>query len=392
MDPEFWTHSYCVDGRSRGGRLRTLRYHSSDSWCQLRTKNTNTQKAKIALRDIAYVAHVSIATVSRVLNGNNCVDQATQKTVLDTAAKLNADSSRQQTKPKVLAFLLSNRATLPAFESQILISAEASCGAHGWDMAFLSFTYSPNVPWNELHLPRTVRCRNAISAVILAGASSTNLVDLLARKGIPVVILGNNFLGEPQDLEKNDVVFSDAAGGSHDMTRYLIGLGHRHIWFVGNMRLPWFAMCFDGYNRAMEAAGLVSRQSSIESDDDIEIGYLGAKSLLARREAVTAIFSGNDPTAHGVYKALRDVGLRIPDDISVVGCDDTVGALLHPPLTTVRAFPEQLGRQMVQTILNRIAKPGQAPQNITVPTELVKRDSCRPIDPLKDIAWGNNGA
>ena len=114
------------------------------------------------------------------------------------------------------------------------------------------------------------------------------------------------------------------------MTRYLIGMGHRHIWFVGNTRLPWFVRCFDGYSRAMKAAELAPRQSTIDSEDDTEVGYLGTKSLLARGEAVTAIFSGNDPTAHGVYKALRDSGLRIPEDISVTGCDDTVGALLYP--------------------------------------------------------------
>jgi DNA-binding LacI/PurR family transcriptional regulator len=163
------------------------------------------------------------------------------------------------------------------------------------------------------------------------------------------------------------------------MTRYLLGLGHRHIGFVGNTRLPWFARCFAGYRRAMDEAGVAPVHSSIDSEDDTEIGYLGTKSLLARGEPLTAIFAGNDQTAHGVYKAIRDSGLRIPDDISVAGCDDTVGAWLYPGLTTIREFPEQLGKQMVEMILNRIAKPDQAPQRITIPTELIKRDSCRSI-------------
>lgn len=350
-------------------------------------KKTNPQKAKIGLREIASAAHVSISTVSRVLNGNNRVDRDIQKAVLDAAAKLNVDVS-ERNKTKALAFVLGNRAMLHAFHSRVLSGAEAYCTTHGWDMVFLSFNYSPNVPWKELHLPKAVQRRDTVRAVILAGTNSTNLLEMLAHKGIPSVVLGNNILGEPPDFKNNDVVFSDDTGGARDMTRYLIGMGHRRIWFVGNTRLPWFSRCFDGYSRAMDAAGLAPRQSSIESEDDAEIGYLGAKSLLARGEAVTAIFSGSDPTAHGVYKALRDSGLRIPEDVSVVGCDDTVGALLYPQLTTIREFPEQLGRQMAQMILNRISKPSLDPQSATIPTELVKRDSCRLIDPSKGLMSG----
>jgi len=98
--------------------------------------------------------------------------------------------------------------------------------------------------------------------------------------------------------------------------------------------------------------------------------------LLHRRKVGTAIFAGNDQTALGVYKVLRDVGLRIPEDISVRGCDDTVGAWLCPGLTIIRDLLEQLGEQAVEVIFKRIAKPAQRPQHSTIPTELVKKDSC----------------
>jgi DNA-binding LacI/PurR family transcriptional regulator len=128
----------------------------------------------------------------------------------------------------------------------------------------------------------------------------------------------------------------------------------------------------------MEEHGLVARQSNTDSEDETEIGYLGTKSLLARDEPVTAILAGNDPTAHGVYKALRDRNLKIPDDISVIGCDDTVGTWLSPALSTTREFPEQLGKQLVELVLKRIARPDQDPQCVMIPTEFIKRDSCGP--------------
>jgi DNA-binding LacI/PurR family transcriptional regulator len=80
----------------------------------------------------------------------------------------------------------------------------------------------------------------------------------------------------------------------------------------------------------MGEAGLEQRQSSIDSENETEVGYLGTKSLLVRNERVTAIFAGNDPTAQGVYKASRDCRIRVPEDISVGGCDDTCGSLMYP--------------------------------------------------------------
>jgi len=89
-----------------------------------------------------------------------------------------------------------------------------------------------------------------------------------------------------------------------------------------------------------------------------------------------------------VYRAVRDSGLRIPEDISVAGCDDTVGGLLYPALTTIREFPEQLGRHMVEMILNRIAKPDLPPQRTTIPTEFVRRDSCQSVSSKESSTMG----
>jgi DNA-binding LacI/PurR family transcriptional regulator len=346
-------------------------------------KDIDPQKGKVRLREIASAAKVSIATASRVLNGNSRVDPDIQKAVLQEAKKLGVDPS-ERNKARTLVFLLGNRAMPHAFHSRILSGAEAHCAVHGWNMVFLSFNYSPHIPWAELHLPRVVQRHDMTRAVILAGTNSTNLTKLLAHKGIPFVIFGNNVIGEQQDLKTNDVVFADDIQGSKDAVEYLIGLGHRRIWFVGNTRLPWFRRCYEGYRRAMEEAGLVPRESSTDSEDDTESGYLGTKSLLVRDKSVTAILAGNDPTAHGVYKALTDRGLRIPDDISVVGCDDTVGTWLYPALSTTREFPEQLGKQLVELIFNRLAKPDQAPQCVTIPTEFIKRDSCSPPAASRD--------
>jgi DNA-binding LacI/PurR family transcriptional regulator len=341
-------------------------------------KKKYAKKGKVGLREIASGANVSVATASRVMSGNSRVAPEIKKAVLEQAKKLGIDPS-QKNQTKTLAFVLSNRSMLHAFHSRILSGAEAHCAAHGWDMVLLSYNYSPHTPSAELRLPKVVQRHDVIRAVILAGTNSMNLIQLLGQKGIPFAVLGNNVIGEQQNLKNNDVVFADDIQGGQDATRYLIELGHRRVCFVGNTRLPWFARCFEGYRRAMEEAGLTPLESSIDCEDDTESGYLGTKSMLARDDSITAILAGNDPTAHGVYKALRDKGLKIPDDISVAGCDDTVGTWLYPVLSTTREFPEQLGKQLVELVLNRIAKPHQDPQWVTIPTEFIKRHSCRAL-------------
>ena len=347
--------------------------------------SSNSKRDKVGLREIAEIAGVSLATVSRVLNGNTRVEESLQKKVLDTAAKLDIDvSSRNKT--KALVFLLSNRAMVHAFHSRVLIGAEAHCTALGWDMVFLSYNYSLNVSHRELHPPRILQRHDAVRAVILAGTNSMNMLRFLKNKNITFAVLGNNIMDATEELNEHDVVYADDIQGAYDMTQYLITLGHRQIGFVGNLRMPWFTRCFTGYRRAMDNSGLSHALNSTESEDDVESGYLGTKSLLARHKNITAILAGDDPTAHGVYKALRDSGLRIPEDISVCGCNDTVGSWGHPPLTTIREFPEQLGKQLAEVVLKRIDFSSLEPQRVTVPTELVKRDSCRPILVSSELA------
>ncbi len=341
------------------------------------------RKDKVGLRDVAAAAGVSLATVSRVLNGNSRVDPTIQRKVLNVVGELEVNLS-QRNKTKALAFLFCNRTMLHAFHSRILVGAQEYCAEHGWDMIFLSFNYSPQIPWKDLHLPNVVQRRDVVRAVILAGTNSLNLMQLLEHKGITLVALGNNLINQPEKLD-HDVVYSDDIQGAYDVTRHLISLGHQQICFVGNLQLPWFSRCHAGYRKAMEEAGLKPRESVIRSENDGEIGYLGTKALLASHEPATAIFSGNDPSAHGVYKALRDSGLKIPDDMSVAGCNDTVGPWLYPGLTTIREFPEQLGKVMAELLLKRIANPGEPPQNVTIPTELIKRDSCRAVSQPAEI-------
>jgi DNA-binding LacI/PurR family transcriptional regulator len=120
------------------------------------------------------------------------------------------------------------------------------------------------------------------------------------------------------------------------------------------------------------------------------VRYLGTKSILSRNEVASAIMAGGDPTAQGVYKALRDCGLKIPEDMSVADFDDIEAALLHLPLTTVQAFPEQVGKRLAQMLLERLGSSDLPPQHSVIPTQMVKRESCRPVLSTHEVLTGMN--
>ncbi|MFB3920886.1 MAG: LacI family DNA-binding transcriptional regulator [Terriglobia bacterium] len=334
-------------------------------------------RRKQTFQQVADLAKVSLATVSRVANGSARVSPPILQRVREAAAKLGVDLYRQG-KANVIAFLLCNRDLLHPFHSRVLVAAEAYCAAHNYNMLFLSFRYPPNIPWREVYAPPILQRRDVVRAVIVAGVNSQNFIDVLHHKGIPFAILGNNLIGSWHP-EKCDVVWFDDIQGGYEATRFLQSLGHHDIWFVGNSRLPWFARRFDGYRMRMEEAGLTPQQAGIDSGDEQEVGYLATKSILVQKKPVTAIFTGSDPAADGTYRALRDFGLRAPEDISVVGYNDIEAPMLHPALTTVRVFPEQIGQRLAEAVLNRLTDPDLPPQQFTIPTQLVKRDSCRDI-------------
>ena len=244
-------------------------------------------------------------------------------------------------------------------------------------MLFLTFRYAPDIPTADLYLPSALQRKIPVRGLILSGVNSANLLQALQTRRIPFSVLGNNLLSQDH-LAPYDVVNSDDVQGAFEISRHLIDQGHRDIWFIGNTHLPWFTHCGEGYQRAMTEAGLPPLRCELQSDGR-ELGYLATKSILARGQPVSAIFAGSDSVASGAYAALREAGLSVPDQVSVVGFSDADAACLHPPLTSVREFPEELGRHLAEFTLNRIRQPDLPPQQLTIPTQLALRESSRRV-------------
>jgi len=344
------------------------------------TRDKPVGQKRTTFQELAKLAQVSQATVSRIAAGRPNVDTAIRDRVMQTARTVGLDLDRRRDESnRTIAFVLGNRDVLHSFHARVLAGAESHAAAHDWEMFHLTLRYQPGTPIRELKLPQVLQRRAHVRGLILAGVNSMNLLHALQQRHIPFSVLGNNLLGDRQP-DFCDLVYSDDVQGGHDVTTHLLAQGHRHIWYIGDTRMPWFTRCGTGYRQAMTQAGLEARVCEFHSDGR-ELGYLGAKSLLSQRVPVSAIFAGSDQVAAGVYAALREARVAIPDDISVVGFSDSEAAILHPALTSVREFPEELGRQLAAFTLNRIRDPAQPARQLTIPTQLVVRESTRAVAP-----------
>jgi LacI family transcriptional regulator len=340
--------------------------------------------SKPTIKDVAEHARVSIGTVSRVLNRSGYFDEETGKRVREAVQslgyrrnvhwkRLSSNSSR------TLSFLLGNRTSLNSMQMKMLVACERVCNERGYDLVFSRFEYSAETKSRHLELPRILADDGVVDGVILIGRHSHNLIETFDRSRFPWVLLGNNFDGDLKQLKCNTVSYDDEIG-TYEATSYLVRLGHRRIAFIGNARLPWFERRRAGYQRAMDEHGLGTRAvtSSWEAST-VEQGRLSATELMRDETPPTAILASNDELAAGVWKELTHRGVRIPAEISLCGFGDREEfQILEPSLTTMAVFPERLGADLAQMLLERIEDPKKRVISRTFPCRLVERQSCAP--------------
>jgi LacI family transcriptional regulator len=199
----------------------------------------------------------------------------------------------------------------------------------------------------------------------------------LARAGLPLVVLDPLHL---PDSRVHSVGATNFSGGLA-ATQHLLSLGHRRVAYLGG---PAMAVCnqarMHGYRAALEAEGARVPDAYVRPGEfTYETGLLGASALLDLEEPPTAIFTGNDEIALGVIEAARARGLRIPEDLSVVGFDDTdIARMASPPLTTVRQPLREMGGAALRTALRLVNGDKVESHHIELATELVVRASTAP--------------
>jgi len=215
--------------------------------------------------------------------------------------------------------------------------------------------------------------------VILAGSNFENFTKSLDKRGVEYVLMANNF-GALESREPFDQVRFDDLSGAMEATRYLISLGHKDIWFIGDTSLPWYKNRYEGYCKAMKEAGLeILSQTLGLSDDRFLNGLNSIQMILEQDRRVTAVLAGNDEVAHGVWEGLQKAHITVPQDVSLIGFDDQHGMARLQSLTSVRVEAIEIGRQLAKMAIAKIKSKGRRLPEVLLSTNLVKRETCRPL-------------
>jgi LacI family transcriptional regulator len=341
----------------------------------------------MTIRQLAHLSGVSIGTVSRALNGYSDVGPATRARIerlarehayTPAAAARNLATQRSH----VIGVFLETGEGHPdlqhPFFHEVLVGLKHAIGARGYDLLLFASDRPGNGYGDHSYL---MRCRHhSVGGTVLMGVDPDDPeVRRLVRSNLPCAGIDVALTGGSATY-----VVSDNEGGAAMAVQHLHALGHRRIATItGGLDTPPGADRLQGYRRGLAAAGLpYCGEYVYEGDFYLESGQRGAEALLDLADPPTAVFAASDMMALGVMRAAAERGVSIPRDLSLVGFDDMqLAAHVHPPLTTLRQDKEGLGTRAGMAVLARIEDLGQPPEVVTLPVELVVRESTAPPAP-----------
>lgn len=332
----------------------------------------------IIINDVAKKANVSKATVSKVFNNSKEIGEKTRLKVLKAIKELDYHPSAMARglstkKTGNLAFMLNRRFYFrsEAFYTRILRGAELRAEKYGYHIILSTI----DDKMEKKRVLSSVVREKKVDGVILAGKIDNNFIKNLNRTGIPIVLVDYH-LGR----EKINCVLIDNVGSAYEAVMHLGKKGHKRIGLIsGFFEHPSPSERWEGYKMALQDLGLPYDEELVITDEketDVDNGYHAMKKILQLAKVPTAIFAQNDWMAIGAMKAIREKGLDVPRDISIVGFDD-VEAGLHavPPLTTVRVYKEEMGGKAVDRLLEMMGDKTTRQEKIVMSTELVVRSS-----------------
>ncbi len=358
----------------------------------------------ITVKDVARVADVSVGTVSRVFNNHQNVTTEIRQRVLKAATELGYAGpgrgalERSRWSPDVrlrensrvlkeVGFIYYSSVhehivTSNPFWSHILYGVEAETRKSNIKVTYRAIGEIVHAP----DLLLTTLSEMKLGGILLVGPAEPRTISLIKSLKLPVVLVDNYVPGLAVDA-----VLGDNFEGARSAVDYLISEGHTKIAFIGGVISPGprpintiytIERRAAGYRTALLDAGLSVNYDLYEAGDlTLEGGYIACKRLLSRYEQApfSALFCANDATAIGAMKALREAGLRIPEDVSLIGFDDIeMVEHLSPPLTTVRVNKEALGYIAVKSLLTRALDMDAVSVTSMLDVELVKRESVIP--------------
>ncbi|MBV7300809.1 LacI family DNA-binding transcriptional regulator [Enterovibrio paralichthyis] len=336
-------------------------------------KSVHSSSQKVTVIDVAKAAGVSKSTVSLVLRGSTNVKAETVSRVNEAIRALgyvyNRDAAGLRNRESNLVAIVANDLANP-YLAQVIIALEGELEQQGFMPVVVNINESVE---RQATMVESLKEHN-VAGFFMTPAPETKAEWLSALADAhPLICLMREVEGATVPVIK-----PDNRRGMYVATRYLIGLGHKRIAFVGGMAsISDYVERREGFKDAMREAGLAVKEDDIEtSSTKRHGGKIAVNRVLDRDDSITAVICFTDVVAYGVYTALRERGLTPGKDIAVVGFDDLEDSrLMSPALTTVRVRAEDIA-QMATERLQQWRQNQQIPDNALVDVELVVRSSC----------------
>ncbi|MFD1714970.1 LacI family DNA-binding transcriptional regulator [Amnibacterium flavum] len=324
------------------------------------------------ISDVAAAAGVSIATVSKAVNGRYGISSETSQRVLQVVAEMGYESSlvassMRSRRTGVIGVLV---ADFEPFSAEIMKGVGIGLRDSSYDLlAYAGSRQGDSEGWERRSLSR-------LSGTLIDGAIVVTPTVVTTSAEVPIVVI------EPHTGHAdNPTIESDSFGGALQATRYLVELGHTRIGFLGGRPdLRSDGLRDAGYRRGLAEAGIPYDPRLVRSGFYQEAAARGpAVSLLTLPQRPTAVFAANDLSAIAIVKVATELGIDVPRDLSVIGFDDIPEASqMNPPLSTIRQPMQKLGGAAAGLLLALMAGESPEATRIRLPTRLVKRATTAP--------------
>lgn len=336
---------------------------------------------RMTIKDVAKEANVSVATVSYVLNGKDNISGETQKRVRDAVLKLEyvtnfSARSMANNESRLIGVIIpqTEQGERLLFHNAFYSEMVGSIEYHARKQGYHILITGTNANEDYLNL---VKQRN-LEGIIIVGIYPDAFYSELKKSQIPIVLVDSYC----QDFYFHNVHINDRYGG-YLATKHLLESGHREIAMVAStLRSGGVSDArFNGYKDALEEYGVPFRKEYIfETNVDFESAKEQARRIAGSKHPITAVFAYADLMAVGLIKEFSILGIRVPEDISIVGFDDLdFSRLCIPSLTTIHQDIQEKGAKAVEILLSDIKGKSQGKQEVVLPINLVRRDSVKII-------------
>lgn len=332
----------------------------------------NDINSKITIEQIAELAGVSIATVSRVINNKDKVKKSTKNKVLSIMEELNFHPKQNNTLSNINSnvILLCVPDFNNPFNATIIDGVQTSAHENGYDVLILQ---SKNYYTDTTDYENILKSNSIAGIIILSSVANNRILDDIGYK-CPVVMCS-----EYAENYGVSYVSIDDVSSAKTAVNYLISTGCKKIGILNcNDKFKYARHRERGYREALNDAGLEINENWISniSNIDYNLALSSATSMLSQADRPDAIFACSDVFAVGAVNAAKSLGLKVPEDVSVIGFDNiNLAVMCNPALTTIKQPTFQLGFQSCELLIEKIKKPNMLNKQIILNTELIVRDS-----------------